>query len=104
MFLDRFKSIAVLIQIPSTGGVMVQSHHKSTLYTSVLGRLSIFNWVIFNLLSDEIWISEGPMIRYPESAAHHIFIFGLCKISKDRPNKFDICPMLDRWAIPTWDL
>ena len=43
------------------------------------------------------------MVRYPASAARHIFISGPGTIAKDRPDKFGTHPMLGRWSIPTWE-
>ena len=42
------------------------------------------------------------MVRYPESAARHIFTSGPETIGKDQPDKFGIWPMPGRWSIPTW--
>ena len=42
------------------------------------------------------------MVRYPASAARHIFISGPDTIANDRPDKFGIRPILGRWSIPTW--
>ena len=45
------------------------------------------------------------MLRYPASAARHIFISGPGTIAKYRPDKFGIRPILGRFlgrSIPTW--
>ena len=41
------------------------------------------------------------MVRYPGLAARHIFISGSGTITKDRPDKFGIRPILGRWSIST---